>query len=372
MGEKPAMTGPAIVVAEFMPKEGLEMLQTAGEVHYAPAVHNGAAPFPAKTLPAEAGSAGALPADTQGTGALPADPPPADHQPTDPGPAEALPAEILGGARALIVRNKTRVGQSLLSRCPRLEVVGRLGAGLDNIDVEACRRRNITVVYSPWGNSRSVAEHTLALALALARRIHVVHGETRRGRWDRRGAMGVELAGSPWGIIGYGRVARFLAPAVKALGMDCITYHPRKAPDHPDFTAAGVSWVGEEELFRRSRVLSVHLPLTDETRRYIDARRLAMLPRGAFLVHTGRGGVVDESALAETLAAGHLGGAALDVREEEPPARPDELAAMAGERNVILTPHAAGLTEQAQAAVARHVAEDVVQVLSGGRPRFPA
>lgn len=324
MVKQSSVEQPDIVVAEFMPRDGLELLQSAGGVHYVPE---------------------------------------ADARPL---------TEVLGSARALVVRNKTEVGEKLLDRGPRLEVIGRLGAGLDNINMEACRRRGITVVYSPWGNSRSVAEHTLGLALALARRTHTVHHHTRQGLWDRQGAAGSQLAGSPWGIMGFGQVARFLAPAVKALGMECITHHPRKAPDHPDLTSAGVSWVEEEELFQRSRVLSVHLPLTDETEGYINARRLAMMPRGAFLVHTGRGGVVDEKALAAAIASGHLGGAALDVREEEPPVRPDPLADMAHDSNIILTPHVAGLTVEAQRTVARHVAGDVIKVLSGRSPSFPA
>jgi len=277
--------------------------------------------------------------------------------------------EALAGCSGLVVRNRVRVDEDLLDAAGgSLRVVGRLGTGLDNVDVAAAQRRGIHVVYAPWANSASVAEHALALMLALARRLPALDAACRGGAW-RRDASGIELRGLTLGILGYGAAGRHLAAAARALGMRVITHHPRRPPDHPDLAAAGVEWVDEETLLSQSHVLSVHLPQRPDTIGYLDRRRLALLPPGALLVNTGRGAVVDEAALAEALASGRLGGAALDVRAQEPPPRPDPLAAF---DNVILTPHVAGLTAAAQARVGRQVAEDVRRVLAGLPPLRPA
>lgn len=281
---------------------------------------------------------------------------------------EAL-REALAGCSGLVVRNRMRVDDAVLDAAgSTLRVVGRLGAGLDNIDVGAARLRGVEVVYAPWANSASVAEHALGLILALARRLPALDASARTGRWERD-TYGMELGGRTLGILGYGAVGRRLALSAQALGMRVITHHPRRAPDHPDLAAAGVEWVHEETLLRQAEVLSVHLPQRPDTQGYLDRRRLGLLPRGALLVNTGRGGVVDEAALAEALASGHLGGAALDVRAQEPPPVPDPLAAF---DNVILTPHVAGLTTAAQARVGRQVGEDVCRVLAGLPPLRPA
>ncbi|HEX6988072.1 MAG TPA: hydroxyacid dehydrogenase [Bacillota bacterium] len=269
----------------------------------------------------------------------------------------------------LVVRNRTRVDDALLDAGgSRLRVVGRLGAGLDNVDVAAARRRGIEVVYAPWANSASVAEHALGLILALARRLTALDAGCRSGRWDRD-ACGTELRGRTLGILGYGAVGRHLALAAGALGMRVITHHPRRAPDHPDLVTAGVQWVDEEALLRQAEILSVHLPQRPDTENYLDRRRLGLLPPGALLVNTGRGGVIDETALADALRSGRLGGAALDVRAQEPPPQPDPLAAL---DNVLLTPHVGGLTAAAQARVGRQVGEDIRRVLGGLPPLRPA
>lgn len=312
-----------IVVSEFVPRSTLDYLAPLGKVRY------------------EAGLAG---------------------------DREALAAAV-AGAHALVVRNRTVVDAPLLARAPHLRVVGRLGAGLDNIDMEACRKRGIAVVYSPWGNAASVAEHTVALALALAKRLRAADAMARRDRWDRGALLGTELRGKTWGVVGYGNVGRLVAAAARGLGMACITHHPRKGPGHPDLAAAGVTWVPEEQLWASAHIISIHLPLRPGTHHYVNARRLALVQPGTLLINTSRGGVVDEAALLAALSAGRLAGAALDVREQEPPPRPDPLAAM---EQVILTPHTAGLTVAAQDRVGRQVAEDIRRVLEGMPPLHPA
>lgn len=276
--------------------------------------------------------------------------------------------ELLPWANALIIRNQTRVDDSLLKRASRLKVIGRIGAGLDNIDQEAATRRGITVVYSPWGNTVSTAEFAITLIMTLARRVPYFYGQTRRGLWERS-ATGWELAGRTLGILGFGAVGRHVARIAAALNMKVITHHPRLRPDHPDLTTLGVAWVDEEELLRRSEILSVHLPARPDTYHYLDRRRLSLLPRGALLVNTSRGTVIDEDALAKLLAAGRLGGAALDVRAQEPPPQPDPLARF---DNVIITPHVGGLTGPAQERVCLQVAWDVRRVLAGLQPLHPA
>lgn len=289
----------------------------------------------------------------------------------EPGLVQDRQALAAGVARAhgLVVRNRTVVDSPLLAQASHLRVVGRLGAGLDNIDVVACRKRSIQVVYSPWGNAASVAEHTIALALALAKRLPAAGAMARGDRWDRGALLGTELWGKTWGIVGYGNVGRLVAAAARGLGMNCITHHPRKGDDHPDLATAGVTWVTEEQLWAAAQIISIHLPLRPDTRHYVNTRRLERVQPGTLLINTSRGGVVDEAALLAALTSGRLAGAALDVREQEPPPRPDPLAAM---DQVILTPHIAGLTESAQDRVGRQVAADVERVLRGQPPLHPA
>lgn len=286
---------------------------------------------------------------------------------------EDLAAALAGGARALVVRNRTRVDAALLKAAPRLRVVGRLGAGLDNVDVAACRRRGVEVVYAPDANAVSVAEMTLALVLALARRLPPADAHVRGGGWDREAFAGVELDGKTLGILGFGRVGRLVAERARAFGMALLTHHPRLAPDHPDLARLGVRLVPLADLLAGCDVLTVHLPLTAATRGLLDAAALARLRPGAFLVDVGRGGVVDEAALAGALEQGRLAGAALDVRAAEPPDPGDPVAArLARLPNVLLTPHVAGLTAEAQRRTCIGVARDVLRVLAGDPPVHPA
>lgn len=278
----------------------------------------------------------------------------------------------LRGAAALIVRNGTRVDAALLEAAPGLRVVGRLGAGLDNVDVAACRRLGVEVVYAPEANGVAVAEMTMGLMLALARRIPAADRHVRRGGWNRAAHAGIELEGRTLGILGFGRVGRLVADRARAFGMEIAVAHPRLRPDDPALKAREARLLDLPALLAASDVLSVHLPLTPETAGLIGAAELALMKPTAFLVNTGRGGVVDEEALAAALSAGRLGGAALDVRAAEPPGRRGAAGILARLPNVILTPHVAGLTHEAQRRTAVTVASDVLRVLRGEPPRYPA
>ncbi len=268
-------------------------------------------------------------------------------------------AELAGSARALVVRNRTMVDAALLDASPRLRIVARAGVGLDNIDVAAADARGVVVTVPLGANADSVAEHTIGLALALARRTLPLDTGCRNGEWDR--TPGVELRGRTWGLLGAGATARACGRLAIALGMTVLAYDPYIDPAHPELP--GIELTPLVELAARSDVLSCHLPATAHTIGLIDATLLARLRPTTLLINVGRGEVVDENALADALESGALAGAALDVRRKEPPVpgRLDRLA------NVILTPHIAGITTQSQDRVLRVLAGDIDAVL-GGRP----
>ena len=267
-------------------------------------------------------------------------------------------------ARALIVRNRTQVTRQLLEACPRLEVVGRAGVGLDNVDLGAADDLGVVVVAPAGANATSVAEHALALALGLARDLAGHDRRVRDGRWERR--LGRELAGGCWGVIGLGATGTATAALAAALGMEVVGYDPFLEPgaDRPR-----VRRVHElDELLERSDVVSLHLALSPDTAGLIDRAALARMRPGSYLVNVARGGLVDEAALLQALRDGPLAGAALDVRESEPPV-PGDLEA---ERRLLLTPHVAGLTHQAQQRVVSVVTDDVRRVLAGEDARNAA
>jgi len=260
----------------------------------------------------------------------------------------------IAGAQGLVVRNYTIVDRELLAAAPALQVVGRLGAGLDNVDAEALRERGIALVHGRGLNARAVAEYALGAAIVLVRRLTEADRQVRAGQWRRH--VGLELRGQRLGVVGLGATGAELCRLGLALGMDVIGHDPFLAP--PELVGAAPL----EELLRRSLVVSLHVPLVPATRKLIGGAQLALMPRGAILINAARGGVVDEVALADALRSGALGGAALDVRAKEPPSSDDPLRAL---DNVLLTPHLAGLTTQSQQAIAEHVMSGVRQVLLG-------
>jgi D-3-phosphoglycerate dehydrogenase / 2-oxoglutarate reductase len=270
-------------------------------------------------------------------------------------------AEVACRARALVVRNRSQIDRSLLDACPRLEVVGRAGVGLDNIDLAAARARGVVVVAPLGANAVSVAEHALGLALALARRVVALDRDCRRGGWDR--TPGRELNGSVWGLLGAGSTGLACGKMAAALGLRVLAHDPATSRA-AELAAAGIRLTSLDEVVASAGVLSCHLPATDATRHLVNAGLLARMRPGALLINVGRGSTVDEDALAAALESGHLGGAALDVREQEPP-RPGRLELL---DNVILTPHVAGITEQSQQRILQVLAADISAVLDGRPP----
>jgi (S)-sulfolactate dehydrogenase len=249
---------------------------------------------------------------------------------------------------------------ALLEAAPRLEVVGRLGVGLDNIDVPACEARGIAVYPATGANDLSVAEYVITAALMLLRRAWFASARVAAGEWPRTELMGRELAGKRLGLVGYGAIARVTGRMARDLGMSVAAYDPLLPADH----AAWAHAIRQPltELLKDSDVVSLHVPLTDATRNMLDARAIATMRRGAILVNAARGGVVDETALCEALRAGHLGGAALDVFAREPVDAATG-ALFAGVPNLILTPHIAGVTDESNVRVSAVTAEAVARHL---------
>lgn len=274
-------------------------------------------------------------------------------------------AGLLGGVRALIVRNRTEVRGALLAAGSDLACVGRLGVGLDNIDVEGCRARAIEVIPATGANNLSVAEYVLGTAMALLRGAYCVNAAMLAGEWPRQACSGRELAGKALGLVGFGAIARETAARAQGLGMAVLAHDPFVADGDPVWAASGVRPAGLEALLAEADVISLHVPLTDGTRHLIDAARLARVKPGAVLVNAARGGVVDEGAVAAALRAGTLGGAALDVFEAEP-LTAAAAAVFKGAPNLILTPHIAGVTAESNVRVSAMIAERVLACLAAG------
>jgi (S)-sulfolactate dehydrogenase len=275
-------------------------------------------------------------------------------------------ALAVGGARGLIVRNRTQVREDLLAHAPRLAVVGRLGVGLDNIDVGACKARGIAVFPASGANDVAVAEYVIGTAMTLLRGAYGASAEVIAGAWPRNRLMGREISGKRLGLVGFGAIARETARRGAALGMSVAAFDPYLAADDPawDQPWGRVASVPLDELLAGSDVISMHVPLTDSTRNLIDAAALNRVSRGAILINAARGGVVDEAAVAEALKAGHLGAAALDVFEQEP-LTAEKGATFAGCPNLILTPHIAGVTAESNVRVSWVTVEAVRRHLEG-------
>ncbi|MHB2167841.1 hydroxyacid dehydrogenase [Alsobacter sp. R-9] len=267
--------------------------------------------------------------------------------------------------RALVVRNRTQVRGELLDACAALEVVGRLGVGLDNIDVEACRARNIPVFPATGANDVSVAEYVIASAMLLLRGAFRSTASVADGRWPRAALInGREISGKTMGLVGFGSIARETAKRAVALGMTVVAHDPFVDDNDPAWAALGVSPVSLDTVMTTGDVVSLHVPLTEETRGMIDAMALDLMKNDAILVNAARGGIVDEEALAVALRNRTIGGAVLDVFEDEP------LKAEAGYifvdcPNLILTPHIAGVTAESNVRVSAVTAQNVLRVLDG-------
>lgn len=265
-------------------------------------------------------------------------------------------------AHALVVRNRTQVRGELLDALRQCKVVGRLGVGLDNIDVPGCEARGIQVVPATGANALSVAEYVITSALVLMRGTWLSTQAVAAGTWPRAALSGGrEVAGKTLGLVGFGSIGQLTARLAQALGMSVVAHDALMGAQHPAFDAAGVRSVGLDELVATADVVSLHVPLVESTRGLFDARRIAAMKHGAVLVNTARGGVVDEAALADALKSGHLGGAALDVFATEPlPAAPHFQDCP----NLLLTPHIAGVSAESNERVSFLIADKLLEVLS--------
>lgn len=260
---------------------------------------------------------------------------------------------------ALIVRSQVQVDAPAIAAGTRLKVVGRAGVGVDNIDVAAATHAGVAVVNAPTANTLAAAEHTMALILALARRVAAADASVRRGEWRRADFMGTELGGKTLGIVGLGRVGLAVADRARAFAMNLLGSDPLVSADAA--STYGVRLVGVDELLAESDFVTLHVPLVAQTRGLLDAARLGRMKGGALLINVARGGVVDEAALADALVSGRIGGAAIDVFEREPLGDSPLLSAP----NTVLTPHLGASTAEAQARASIEVVQGVLDVLAG-------
>jgi len=268
---------------------------------------------------------------------------------------------LLADARALIVRNRTQVYAQLLASAPRLETVGRLGVGLDNIDMEACRQRDIAVHPATGANARAVAEYVIGAALLALRGVFGSSAEVANGQWPRTAlSSGREANGKTLGLVGFGDIGQLTARLARALDLQVVAYDPFIPDNAALWSAQGVRPLDLKTLLAQADIISLHVPLNDATRNLLDRAALASTKPGAILINTARGGIIDEAALAEALHSGHLGGAIIDVFAQEPlPAA----SVLAGAPRLWLTPHIAGLTSEANVRVSALVGERVSQTL---------
>lgn len=270
-------------------------------------------------------------------------------------------ARLVADIPALIVRNQTQVRGEVLAAAKNLKVVGRLGVGLDNIDMEACSARGIKVFPATGANSLSVVEYVIGTAMTLLRGAYFANAAMLAGEFPKTRLIGREIAGKRMGLVGFGAIARDAARHARALGMTVAAYDPH--------VPAGDAWNGIEKLeldalLSTSDVISIHLPLTPETRGLIGKAAFARMKPDAILINAARGGIMDEAALVAALKDGRLGGAALDVFEQEP-LKADGAKIFAGTPNLILTPHIAGNTVESNGRVSGLVAERVMAALEG-------
>lgn len=270
------------------------------------------------------------------------------------------------GAPAVFVRPGI-ITRRVIEACPDLRIIAVHGAGVDQVDVAAATDAGVVVTNVPGGNANAVAELALGLMLSLVRRIPqsswMVQHESK---WDEARLLGDELRGKTLGVVGCGHVGKRVIGFARAFEMSVLAYDPLISAE--DIRAMGAKPVDLATLLQSVDVLTVHVPLMDKTRHLIGAAQLASMKKGALVINTARGPIVDEAALYATLQSGHLGGAALDVMEKEPPAADNPLR---GLPNVIITPHIAGSTHQVLTVLARTCCEDIVRVLQGERPLHP-
>ena len=269
--------------------------------------------------------------------------------------------ELIGKTRAIIVRNKTLITKILINKASSLSCVGRLGVGLDNIDLVACEENNVTVYPAIGANSNSVAEYVICSAMLLLRRAFQKNIEMISGVWPRQESSGLEVRGKTIGLIGYGEIAQRTSVIAKSLGMKVVAFDPY-------INASSDLWRDTEKLsldklLRVSDVISLHIPLNKETNNLLDEKKLSLVKPSAVLINSARGGILDENALAKALRENRIRGAALDVFSEEPLSE-EKAKKFSQLNNIILTPHIAGITEESNERVSQMIADKVEKHLS--------
>jgi D-3-phosphoglycerate dehydrogenase len=273
-------------------------------------------------------------------------------------------AKIIADYDALIVRGRTKVTASVFNAATKLKVIGRAGVGVDNIDLAAAKLHGVTVVNAPVSTTIAVAELTFGLLLALAREIPRADSAMKQGQWLKKELEGAELSGKTLGILGMGRIGAEVARRARAFEMDVLGYDPLLTPE--EIRGRVAEPVDRDELFARSDFITLHLPLTSETRNLLNADAFAKMKTGARLVCAARGGIIEESALLSALESGKIGGAALDVFETEPPGATD----LVKHPRVIATPHVGAQTQEAQSRAADDIAHEILHALRGEKLRW--
>jgi D-3-phosphoglycerate dehydrogenase len=281
------------------------------------------------------------------------------HVVNRPGVSAEEARQLIGDADALIVRSQTKVTAQMLEGATRLKVIGRAGAGVDNIDVAAATRKGIIVMNTPGGNTIATAEHTVSMMLALARNIPQAHTSLQAGKWERNKFTGSELHAKTLGVVGLGKVGAEVAKRCMAFGMTVVAFDPAQSPESA--AKLQVALVSLDELLARSDIITIHAPLMAETKGLLSRATLSKCRDGVRIVNCARGGIVDEQALLEALESGKVAGAALDVFEQEPPTN----FALVRHPKVVVTPHLGASTEEAQEKVAVQIAHQIVDLFDG-------
>lgn len=270
----------------------------------------------------------------------------------------------LRNATALVVRNRTQVTREIIESAPLLKIIARAGVGLDNIDIKAADDNGVVVAAALGINATAVAEETLAMALALSRKLIELDTSTRAGEWNRK--AGSEISGKTWGLLGFGATARATAELLKGFKVKILAYDPFAKPEANYLSSINAEMSSLAEVVAQSDFISIHLPSTPETKEVINAQLLATMKRSAILINVGRGEVINESELEAALKTGVIAGAGLDVRAQEPPQdqRFTDLS------NVVLAPHIAGITQESQAAINRVLTSEIRAALTGGKQEY--
>jgi D-3-phosphoglycerate dehydrogenase len=282
---------------------------------------------------------------------------------------EAALVDAVTGTHALIVRSATKVTRPVLEAADALEVVGRAGVGVDNVDTAAATEHGVIVMNTPTGNTTTTGELAIALLCSLSRHVPRADRMVKAGTWKKKGLMGSELTGKTLGVIGLGRIGRVVAERAQGLRMEVIAHDPFLSETGAGSPLDGVTLTELDDLLGRADFVTLHVPLTDDTRGLLDEARLALMKPGARLINCARGGLVDEAALARALDEGRLAGAALDVLVEEPPSQDHPLL---GRDDVILTPHLGASSHEAQRNVALQIAEQLASYFETGAPSVSA